>query len=130
MTSAGRIVVMAVSVLTFLAGLAGANLSPQVLSRATSLGSLTLTGVYPRIFTPNGDGANDYFVVHGIERYPNNLFQVFNRWGDKVYELRNYQNHWNGQNMNGGSLPDATYFVILDINNGEIVLHGYVDMRR
>ena len=31
---------------------------------AEQLGNLILTGVYPRIFTPNGDGANDQAVFH------------------------------------------------------------------
>ena len=38
--------------------------SPAVGGRSISLGSLTMTGVYPRIFTPNGDGANDKAVFH------------------------------------------------------------------
>jgi gliding motility-associated-like protein len=84
----------------------------------------------PTGYTPNGDGQNDYFVVHGIDRYPDNVLVVFNRWGNKVYERINYQDQWNGDNSNGELLPDGTYFAILTINNGEIVLHGYVDMRR
>jgi gliding motility-associated-like protein len=100
----------------------------------TATASITLTQplelAMPNAYSPNGDGFNDFFVIHGIEAYPNNVFTVVNRWGNVVYEKKNYHNEWNGNNNNGGQLPDGTYFVILDINEGEIILKGYVDMRR
>lgn len=34
----------------------------------------------PNGFSPNGDGINDYFVINGIERYPESKLIVFNRW--------------------------------------------------
>ena len=85
----------------------------------------------PTAYTPNGDGVNDDFDIHGIERYPYNSLSVYNRWGNKVYFADNYVNHqWKGQNTQGEELPDATYFVILVIKDSEIKLHGYVDIRR
>lgn len=57
----------------------------------------------PNIFTPNGDGKNDTFVPR-ITCLPTDL-KVFNRWGQVVYEQKNYQNTWNG---NG--LPEGIYF--------------------
>jgi gliding motility-associated-like protein len=84
----------------------------------------------PTGYSPNGDGSNDYFVVHGIDAYPNNKIEIFNRWGNLVYSADHYNNRWNGYNDSGEKLPDGTYFVILEINNGDIKLHGYVDLRR
>ncbi len=85
----------------------------------------------PTGITPNGDGANDDFDIHAIEKYPYNTFEVFNRWGNLVYSADNYVNHqWTGLNNKGEELPDGTYFVILSIKNSEINLHGYVDIRR
>jgi gliding motility-associated-like protein len=90
----------------------------------------------PTGFSPNQDGDNDHFVIHGIEFSFNrqNKFIVFNRWGNEVYSKENYLNEWYGQNKDGGLLTDGTYFVILTITNrgrnqGR-VLKGYVDMRR
>ncbi|MBX7227880.1 MAG: gliding motility-associated C-terminal domain-containing protein, partial [Chitinophagales bacterium] len=56
----------------------------------------------PTAFSPNGDGTNDVLQVmpaKSIERV--NLFQVFNRWGEKVFEASNYvpqidTNGWDG----------------------------------
>lgn len=72
----------------------------------------------PNIFTPNGDGKNDYFEIGYKNGHPINDLNVyflshklviFNRWGRIVYESTNYQNDWDG-----GNLPDGTYFYVLD----------------
>ncbi|MBI4947531.1 MAG: gliding motility-associated C-terminal domain-containing protein [Bacteroidetes bacterium] len=100
----------------------------------TYIVSMTLTEPLvlemPTGYSPNGDGMNDYFVVHGLEIYPINNIEVYNRWGNIVFLKENYMNEWNGHNNNGDDLPDATYFVVLTINNREIRLTGYVDLRR
>jgi gliding motility-associated-like protein len=85
----------------------------------------------PSGISPNGDGSNETFVVHGIEAYPENEITIYNRWGNIVYKKSNYANEWAGDNMNGEQLPDATYFVILTVFATEnITLKGYVDLRR
>ena len=81
-------------------------------------------------FSPNGDGANDYFLIHGLIHYSENNFSVFNRWGNVVYKKKNYNNEWDGTNNNGDKLPDATYFVVFEAPNLVKPLSGYVDMRR
>ncbi len=63
--------------------------------------------IFPNIITPNGDGFNDQFVIPNADKYPNNILQVFNRWGKKVYEQQNYDNQWDG-----GGLSEGTYFYI------------------
>uniref|UniRef100_UPI00261CE667 HYR domain-containing protein n=1 Tax=Fluviicola sp. TaxID=1917219 RepID=UPI00261CE667 len=86
----------------------------------------------PQGFSPNADGDNDYFVVHGIKSYPDNNIKVFNRWGNIVYQKDGYADEWYGENKAGDPLPDATYFVILNVVVGgkDKVLKGYVDLRR
>ncbi|MFY7990139.1 MAG: HYR domain-containing protein [Fluviicola sp.] len=86
----------------------------------------------PQGFSPNADGENDFFVVHGIKSYPDNNITVFNRWGNIVYQKDGYADEWYGENNAGEALPDATYFVILKamVGDKEVVLQGYVDVRR
>jgi gliding motility-associated-like protein len=84
----------------------------------------------PTGFSPNEDGANDFFDIRGIDGYAQNLFTVLNRWGNVVYEHPNYSNQWKGENNQGETLPDGTYFVILSINDGTRTLQGFVDLRR
>jgi gliding motility-associated-like protein len=85
----------------------------------------------PTGVSPNGDGKNDIFVVHGLESYPDNELWVYNRWGNVVYRKDDYMNDWTGVNSNGNDLPEATYFVVLKIfGSQEMTLTGYVDLRR
>jgi gliding motility-associated-like protein len=84
----------------------------------------------PQGYSPNKDSKNDFFVVHGIEAYPNNVLTIYNRWGNIVYSKEGYLNEWEGLSNNGEKLPDATYFAILEVNSGEIVLKGFVELRR
>ncbi|MGB1031190.1 MAG: gliding motility-associated C-terminal domain-containing protein, partial [Flavobacteriales bacterium] len=82
----------------------------------------------PTGLSPNGDGANDTYVILGIDQYPSNDFKVFNRWGNLVYEKTNYNNEWAGTNTDGEELPDGTYYVIFTASEREFAT--YVDLRR
>jgi large repetitive protein len=84
----------------------------------------------PTGFTPNGDGQNDVFIIHGIEGFPENQLIVFNRWGNVVYDQLNYRNTWSGENQQGEQLPNGTYFIILRLGSDAANLQGYVDLRR
>jgi gliding motility-associated-like protein len=84
----------------------------------------------PTGITPNGDGYNDFFVVRGIEAYPDNTLTIYNRWGNVVYKRTNYLNEWNGTNTSGETLPEGTYFAVMEINGRDIVLNNYVEIRR
>ena len=89
----------------------------------------------PEGFSPNGDGVNDYFVIEGIENYEEVDIIILNRWGNKVYESKGYQNDWDGTNKFGVSvgqeqLPVSTYFYIVDLGEGEKPLKGYIYLNR
>lgn len=75
-------------------------------------------------FSPNGDGVNDYFKIDCLGRYPNNTLQVYNRWGNIVYQTKSYKNDWDGT-PNGRAmvqpedqLPVGTYYYVLDLGDG------------
>ena len=70
----------------------------------------------PNVITPNNDGTNDYFVIKGIQNYPDNEVQIFNRWGNKVFEDHGYLNEWNGT-YNGDRMPDGTYYYVVNLNH-------------
>lgn len=64
------------------------------------------------VFTPNGDGINDFFTLINLDDYPAPSVKIFNRWGKLVYESDAYQNDWDGDNLNEG-----TYYYIISPNN-------------
>ncbi len=78
--------------------------------------------------SPNGDGFNDTYVIDGVQDCPDNQFKVFNRWGNLVYEKDSYLNQWEGQDMDGNTLSDGTYFVVFEGCGAKF--NTYVDLRR
>lgn len=90
----------------------------------------------PQFYSPNGDGVNDYFVIKNIVIYPRNTLRIFNRWGDLMYEMKNYDNSWGGKTSNEikgrigkEDVPSGTYFYIFDIEDKESKT-GFVHIER
>jgi gliding motility-associated-like protein len=78
----------------------------------------------PNIFSPNGDGVNDIFIIEGTEGFPGSRFEVFNRWGGLVYESDNYQSTWRGD-----ELAEGTYYYVYHRNDGQ-KFAGYFQLVR
>jgi gliding motility-associated-like protein len=70
-------------------------------------------------FSPNGDMINDNFQIDGLELYPDNELQIFNRWGNRVHKAKNYQNNWTGV-WNDQPLPNGVYFYLFDDGAGKL----------
>ena len=83
--------------------------------------------------TPNNDGKNDRFIIHGVEANVNNTLSVFNRIGDLVYEETNYDNNWGGTDKAGAPLNPGTYYFVFKQPNPEKskddVLKGFFEVR-
>lgn len=108
------------------------SFSTSVVVRATDSGGLSDTGainitIMPRLdrsaiaplkgFSPNGDGQNDFWLINGIEAFPDNFIQVFNRWGILVYEASGYDNDqqaWDGAVRNTRTTEESIYFYIIN----------------
>ncbi|TNE62864.1 MAG: T9SS type B sorting domain-containing protein, partial [Bacteroidetes bacterium] len=84
------------------------------------------------VITPNGDGTADAVIIPNLPDYPNGVeFIVLNRWGDVVYQTKNYDNNWQGTNSNGKQLPDGTYYYILRAGvQNEQILEGTITILR
>lgn len=81
----------------------------------------------PNVFTPNGDGVNDYFELEGLERFERVELIVSNRWGNEVYSNSNYQNTWDGGNLNEGVYY---YRIITHRGNQQEVHRGWVLIKK
>ncbi len=86
--------------------------------------------------SPNGDLFNPYFKIENIETVaPENKVSIFNRWGDKVFEVENYVNddpvrRFNGESNKGNALPSGVYFYKIDFRDGRTELTGYLTLKR
>lgn len=83
----------------------------------------------PNVFTPNGDGVNDRWVIQYLESYPGATIEIFNRYGQRVYQSVNYTNPWDGT-LNGQPLPTGTYYYVINPKNGRQQMAGFVDLIR
>lgn len=95
------------------------SVNPDVCKEAFVYISASALGTFPKGISPDGDGNNDEFVIPGIGMYPESVLTVFNRWGDIVWQNaeKGYKNNFRGANNDGESLPDGTYYYILNFNS-------------
>jgi gliding motility-associated-like protein len=66
------------------------------------------------VFSPNGDGINDYFDIENASRFPEMLVEVYSRWGDLLFSTVGYDDssRWDGTTR-GTDAPVGTYYYIL-----------------
>jgi len=87
----------------------------------------------PNVFTPNGDGYNDMFL---IDAESNSGFHVsiYDRWGKEVFHSDSEKDAWNGLiNNNGNEASDGTYYYVLTLRYGgnkPSVYKGFLNLFR
>ena len=79
-------------------------------------------GVVPNVFTPNGDGKNDAFVIPNIQSRPWGL-EVYNRWGKRVYRALPYANDWRAEDV-----PSGLYYYGLFNEDLKRTIKGWVNV--
>ncbi|MEO0900672.1 MAG: gliding motility-associated C-terminal domain-containing protein [Bacteroidota bacterium] len=86
-------------------------------------------GTLCNIFSPNSDGINDTLILVGHELFGDNRLEVFDRYGNSVFEANGYDSSWDGTGDNG-QLPLGTYFYVLDLGNGTEAQSGWIQIIR
>jgi gliding motility-associated-like protein len=95
--------------------------------------------VLPNAFTPNGDGANDLYTPFPGWRFIANVeLQIFNRWGNLVFQTTEPTINWNGTNESGKELAEGTYFYVCKVYEWRVggivlrpdLLQGYIELIR
>ena len=85
--------------------------------------------------TPDGDGKNDFFYLQYLDVIPNaqkNKVNIFNRWGDVVFEMTDYNNLdrvFSGVGSSGNELPGGSYFYRIDLESSKPI-SGYITLKR
>ena len=85
----------------------------------------------PSAFTPNSDGKNDIYKVHG-QNIKSMYGKIFNRWGQKLYEWHDINTGWDGK-YKGNDVPPGAYFYVVSVafEDGKIEeKHGSVEVIR
>lgn len=91
-------------------------------------------------FSPDGDGINEYWHIEHIEYYPENVVSIYNRWGDMVFQIKNYDNASNvfsgianmSTKLGADQLPTGTYFFNIEIDGKTILrkTQGFLVLKR
>jgi gliding motility-associated-like protein len=83
------------------------------------------------VFTPNGDGKNDFFINYIINS-PNYQMSIVNRWGKTVFESTDPFEYWDG-NINGQQAPSGVYYYFIatqDCTGKPMQIKGIVSLLR
>ena len=97
-------------------------------SNATEIKCSPYCPVYelPNVFTPNGDGKNDYFVPIKPYRNVDSIqIYIYNRWGELVFTSNDIDINWNGEHQNIRG-KEVRQFLNLDQTNVNSAVYFYV----
>ena len=97
----------------------------------------------PNIFTPNGDGINEYHIPIEVPKEDINYlmsniitleYTVYNRWGSVVFSSKGVLPRWDGKDLgNGSASATGTYYWVLnykDVSGGDYKYNGFVQLSK
>lgn len=79
----------------------------------------------PNVFTPNGDGVNDEWIIENIELFPEAHIYIYNRWGQLLYHGRGDSERWDGS-YRGHFVPSGVYLYVVSLESVEEKYEGTV----
>ncbi|MEZ7500670.1 choice-of-anchor L domain-containing protein [Flavobacterium sp. Arc3] len=83
---------------------------------------------YPRYFTPNGDGYNDFWNIDNLDLLPKSTITIFNRYGKLLKEISPSSVGWNGT-YTGHPVVADDYWFNLTFEDGKII-NGHFSLKR
>lgn len=83
----------------------------------------------PNVFSPNGDGVNDYWAIGNMIYYPDAIVNIYTRTGQTVYHSSGYGKPWDGK-QNGNDLPVGTYYYVIQLTKSHPPIGGSVTILR
>ncbi|MFO7932465.1 MAG: gliding motility-associated C-terminal domain-containing protein [Bacteroidales bacterium] len=83
------------------------------------------------VFSPNGDGVNDFFEIENAGRFPDMIVEVYSRWGDQLFSSKGYDDgsRWDGT-ARGKEVPVGTYYYVVIPYSGAKPITGNVTIIR
>ncbi|GAA4316042.1 hypothetical protein GCM10023149_12880 [Mucilaginibacter gynuensis] len=110
-------------------GAVAANYTISYLPGVLTVNPAPLAVTVPNVFTPNGDGINDYWTITGLDLSKRIVVSVFNRWGSRVFYSNGYSELWDGT-YKGTPLPASTYYYVINTGNKSELLSGSITILR
>jgi gliding motility-associated-like protein len=85
---------------------------------------------YPKFFTPNGDGINDFWSIKNLNQrnLQNGTIEIFDRYGKPIHQINTRNQVWDGT-FNGVNLPSSDYWFQMKLADGKII-KGHFSLKR
>ena len=83
---------------------------------------------YPTYFTPNEDGYHDVWSIENLEKRPNSLVTIFDRYGKLLYRFTFNQKGWDGT-YDSKKMPSDDYWFVINLENNKVV-KGHFSLKR
>ena len=84
---------------------------------------------FPNVFSPNGDGINDFFEVDfGYDLHQCVRLEIFDRWGQRIFLSSGNYHNWDGATYTGRQVKEGVYFYVLEVNG--LVFKGNITLLR
>ncbi|HPD66188.1 MAG TPA: PKD domain-containing protein [Bacteroidia bacterium] len=80
------------------------------------------------VITPNGDNINDYWIIRDLGYYSPVELTIFNRYGDVIYNSKDYKNDWDGT-RDGKEIPEGAYYYVVKTKQNT-VFRGTINILR
>ncbi|MCP4459084.1 MAG: PKD domain-containing protein [Cytophagales bacterium] len=81
------------------------------------------------IFTPDGNGQNDQWIIQNADAFERVEVRVYDRYGKLVFEDNDYQNDWEGT-FDKDILPDGTYYYLITFPGANNKYNGAITILR
>ena len=80
-----------------------------------------ISTLIPNVISPNADGKNDVWKLEFLDLlFPNAHVEVYNEWGQLLFESDGYDIPWDGTVDSGEAVPDGTYYYIINLNDTSV----------
>jgi gliding motility-associated-like protein len=91
--------------------------------------TVQLLPIIPNVFSPNGDGINDVWLIRNLNSYADVRVKIFDRYGQTILNSTGYNIPWDGT-LRGKLVPAGVYYYVIESKAGNIQQSGSVTVVR
>ena len=83
----------------------------------------------PNFVTPNNDGINDRWEIEGMDKFPDSIIKIYDRFGKLLIEYKASEPGWNGEYL-GKHVPSDAYWYVIEVLPLKKIIKGHITLKR